>query len=474
MEQGGVSNEKFEQQTRRLERKNQSHVLKYLEELSLAQKKQLLDEVESVDLELLEDLYEKHYVNPKPEESGSIEPYQNIVDFRDFDQKQRESMKNQGLNIIKQGKAAVLMFAGGSATRLGVPYPKGMYDIGLLSHKSLFQIYAERLQRLQQLAQGPPIPWLIMTNQESLATIQNFFEENFYFGLNRDNVFVFPQDMLPAIDFSGKVLLTEKHKLSLSPNGNGGVFESLGKAGGLEWLEEKEVEYVHLCGVDNVLLKICDPLFLAFTETQAVEVATKAVEKTKWDESVGVFALKAGKKSVVEYSELSEEMAKSKEDSGRLSFCAGNILNHVFRTSFLKKIITNNLSELRDKYHVAKKKVPHLSQEGYQSPTSPNALKFELFYFDALSFAESHAALLINRKEEYAPVKNASGVDSAESAREMVSRLHSKWVKNAGGSIADISTSGCSCEISPLVSYSGEHLQCLQGKNISLPFYLYY
>ncbi|CAG9327525.1 unnamed protein product [Blepharisma stoltei] len=465
----------------KVDQAGQSHILHYLGELDREKKETLLEEIKSVDFGLVSELYKTHHVEGvKQAEEIIIEPYPNILDISTLSKQHLKNLHKDGLKLIAEGKVAVLMFAGGQATRLGVSYPKGMYDIGLLSHKSLFQIYSERLISLQTLASeslsspAPPIPWLIMTNQESLLLIQSYFRSNAYFGLDQSQLFFFPQEMLPAIDFDGKILLSQKNKLSLSPNGNGGVYESLEKSGGLLWLENKRIKFLHICGVDNALLKICDPKFIGYAEDQDVDVVSKVVAKKSYNEACGVLAMKNSKLCVVEYSELSEEMAKSVDEEGKLRYFGGNILNHIMKVSFIRRIVSNHLSELRSKYHVARKKVPHIENGQVVTPNVPNALKFELFYFDVLELAESSAALCCDRDSEFSPVKNASGPDSPESARTLINNLHLKWVEKAGGILPQGIPDGIVCEISPLVSYDGENLKFLENKKISLPFYLYY
>lgn len=414
----------------KVDQAGQAHVLSYLSDLDPSQKKELLDEIKNLDLGLVSELYKTHFVEETKQEEAVIEPYTDILALSSLSRSHLKHLRRDGLKIISEGKIGLLMFAGGQATRLGVNYPKGMYDIGLLSHKSLFQLFAERLLRLKRLAsaysdlEAPNIPWLIMTNQESIGLIREYFRSNSYFGLDSESIFFFPQEMLPAINSSGKILLSHKHKLSLSPNGNGGVYESLEKSGALSWLENLKVKYLHVCGVDNAILKVCDPKFVGYAEDQDVDVVTKVVAKKSYDEACGVIAMKNGKVCVVEYSELSEEMAKSVDADGRLRFFGGNILNHIMKVSFIRRIVSYHLSELRSQYHISHKKVPHIENGISITPSIPNAYKFELFYFDALPLTESSAVLCVERESEFTPVKNANGLDSPETARAFINNRH--------------------------------------------------
>ena len=312
-----------------------------------------------------------------------------------------------------------------------------------------------------------------MVNSETYDTIIEFFTSNSYFGLDASQVCFFKQDMLPAIDFEGKIIMSDNDKICMAPNGNGGVYEGLLKAKALDWLEQKGVKFLHVCGIDNSLVKLCDPVFLAYAENSDADLTTKVVEKVSYNESMGILGLRGGKQSIIEYSELSEEMAKLKDDHGKLVYFGGNILNHIFKVSFLRRI-TQSLELLRSKYHIARKKIPFCSEGKKTNPTEPNGIKFELFYFDIFSLAVTSAAIEVKRSEEFAPVKNATGADSPESARNLISDLHLNWVKQAGGVLPNVIPQGCVCEISPLVSYGGENLEFLSGKAIALPFYLYY
>ena len=453
----------------------QGHVFSDWGSLSESEQETLGKDAGLIDLDLVSSLYQYFVSGHEPEDSKDFSPFPKILNLASQSGEYKDLLYNEGLEIIRKGQAAVLTFAGGQGTRLGVSYPKGMYDISLISHKTLLQLFAERLVSLQRLSKNsPPIPWLIMVNEETVDLMTNFFKENCYFSLDPSQLFIFPQAMLPALELDGKIILSEKHKISMSPNGNGGVYEGLVNSGGLRWLSDKGVKFLHICGIDNVLVKICDPIFLGYANNEKAEVTTKVVKKIDYKESMGVLGLRGGKQGIIEYSELSEEMAKLQDSEGKLVYFGGNILNHVFSISFLKRI-TGEVQQLRARYHIAKKKVSLVKQGQKIVPTQPNAVKFELFYFDVLSMAAKSAAIEVNRNEEFAPVKNASGPDSPESARRSVSDLHLSWVKRAGATIANPQSSqDCVCEISPLVSYSGENLDFLYGKKINLPFYLFY
>lgn len=460
----------------RFEEVGQGHVFSEFSSLSSESQKSLLFEASQIDLELLSSLYSFFKSGHEPEESKDFSPFPNIFNLESASSNHKNLLLSDGLKLISKGETALLTFAGGQGTRLGVSYPKGMYDIGLLSHKSLFQIFAERIIRLKTFAghQTPPIPWLIMVNWETYDMMTQFFESNSYFGLEKSQVFFFKQDMLPAITFEGKIIMSEKDKICMAPNGNGGVYEGLLKSKALDWLEQKGVKYVHVCGIDNVLVKVCDPIFLAFAENSDAEVSTKLVEKISYNESMGVLGLRGGKQGIIEYSELSEEMAKLVDSNGKLVYFGGNILNHIFKVSFLRRI-TNSLEVLRSKYHIARKKIPNYTSGVKSTPKDPNGVKFELFYFDVFSMSTVSAAMEILRSEEFAPVKNASGPDSPESARKLLSDLHLKWVKKAGAIVNNKpDEQGCSCEISGIVTYAGEGLDFLSERKVALPFYLYY
>ena len=453
----------------------QGHVFSEFSELSADSQQSFLKEAKEIDLDLVASLFAIYKSGKTEEISTDFSPFPNILNLPSATSGYQSVLRKDGLSLIGQNKAAVLTFAGGQGTRLGVPYPKGMYDISLISHKTLFQLFAERLIGLRNIAgsHSAPIPWLIMVNGETYDQMHGFFAENSYFGLEKSQVFFFKQAMLPALDFEGKIIMSEKHKICMAPNGNGGVYEGLLQSGGLEWLENKGVKYLHICGIDNVLVKICDPLFLSFAENNDADVTTKVVEKSSYKESVGVLGLRDGKQSIIDYSELSEEMAKLEDSNGKLLYFGGNILNHFFKIDFLRRV-TSSLDILRSKYHIAVKKIPFYANGVKSTPTEANGVKFELFYFDIFSLATTSAAMEVTRAEEFAPVKNATGVDSPESARNLVSDLHLQWVKKAGGILPHSIPAGCVCEISPLVSVAGENLEFLADKKISLPFYLYY
>lgn len=453
----------------------QGHVFAEFSSLSAESQESLIKDAKEIDLSLLSSLFQMFKSGHTEEISTDFTPFPNILNLASTTSSHTALLRKDGLSLISQNKAAVLTFAGGQGTRLGVPYPKGMYDISLISHKSLLQIFAERLIGIRAISgsHSGPIPWLIMVNGETYQEMKDFFVENSFFGLEESQVFFFKQDMLPAIDFEGKIIMSDKDKICMAPNGNGGVYEALVKSKGLEWLENKGVKYLHICGIDNVLVKVCDPVFLGFADNNDADVATKVVEKTGFNESIGVLGLRGGKQSIIEYSELSEEMAKLEDGNGKLVYFGGSILNHIFKVSFLKRI-TSSLELLRSKYHIAKKKVPYYSNGEKITPTVPNGVKFEMFYFDIFSLSAISAAIEVLRSEEFAPVKNANGVDSPESARKLLSDLHLRWIKKAGAILPSNIPEGCVCEISPLVSVAGENLDFLSDKKISLPFYLFY
>ncbi len=429
----------------------QEHLLKFFNKLSEIEKENLLDQILNIDLELINDLYKDIVVNHKIKKlTGEITPLKSRQ-WNNIGKEEKEELYNTGMELMRQGKAAAFLVAGGQGTRLGHSGPKGTFEIGLPSHKSLFQLQCERLTNLSQKA-GTFIPWYIMTSKENNDATVSFFKENNYFGYSEKDIFFLVQDLLPVVDENGKILMDGEGSISLGPNGNGGCFLALDKSGALKDMEKRGIEWVFVYGVDNALVRVADPAFLGYTVKSGIPASSKMLKKRDPEEKLGVFCFEDGNLTILEYSELQEDFRNARDSSGELVYDCGNIINYYFKLDFLKKA-----SEVGLPYHVAHKKMKTIDSEGNAvNPDSPNAYKFEMFIFDIFNTLKDIAALSINRDEEFAPVKNKDGEDSPATAREMISELHKKWLLASGISQELLKES--TVEVSPLISYSGEGL----------------
>jgi UDP-N-acetylglucosamine/UDP-N-acetylgalactosamine diphosphorylase len=429
----------------------QDHLFRFWEGLSGPERDALAAQVLSVDFAQLAALHGDLVKNRNVQATAraeSIAPLQ-AKPWEAFGISERAVYASQGMRALREGKVAAFLVAGGQGTRLGHSGPKGVFDIGLPSRKSLFQLQAERILRLSRQA-GKAIPWYVMTSEENHAATTGFFKERRFFGLAERDIFFFKQGEIPVVDDEGKVLLAAKGRLSMGPNGNGGCFLALAESGALEDMKRRGVEHVFFYGVDNALVKVCDPHFIGFALGEGHAAASKAVIKAQPEEKVGVLCLRDGKPSVLEYSEMTEEMIYAKGDDGRYLYDSANIVTHIFTLGFLAKNAAAALP-----FHVAHKKIAHVDASGgVATPDQPNAWKFELFMFDLFPLAGSMAGLLVDREEEFAPIKNKDGVDSPASARAMILDLHRKWALAAG--LTEEELRGKIVEISPLASYAGE------------------
>ena len=429
----------------------QDHLFRFWRELNPAEQEILDAQVLSVDFDQIAALHRDlvHGQSTQAETgAGTITPLR-AKPWEGFGISERAAYANQGMRALREGKVAAFLVAGGQGTRLGHNGPKGVFDIGLPSRKSLFQLQAERILRLSRQS-GKTIPWYIMTSEDNHLETTGFFKDRRFFGLSERDVFFFKQGEMPVVDDAGKLLLASKGRLSMGPNGNGGCFLALAKSGALDDMKRRGIEQVFFYGVDNALVRVCDPHFLGFAIAEGLPAASKAVLKTQPEEKVGVLCLRDGKPSVLEYSEMTEEMIYAKGDDGRFLYDSANIATHLFTRAFLE---THAAAALP--FHVAHKKIGHVDATGsLVNPDKPNAWKFELFMFDLFPMAGAMAGLLVNREEEFAPVKNKDGVDSPASARALLLDLHHKWALAAG--ISEDELRGKLVEISPLASYGGE------------------
>jgi len=401
---------------------------------------------------------------------------------------------------IKAGRVGILLLAGGQGTRLGTSYPKGMYDVGLPSGKTLFQLQAERILKLQQLSgAGSNITWYIMTSASTVGPTKAFFAEHDYFGLNKDNIVVFEQGTLPCFTFEGKIILGEKHKVFRAPDGNGGLYRALKTQGVLEDMKKRDIKYIQLYCVDNILVKVGDPIFMGYCLAKGAECANKVVRKGAPTEAVGITCKVDDHYQVVEYSEITNSSAELRNKDGSLVYSAANICIHFFTYDFLERVV--NTCERGLQLHVAKKKIPFVNKDGdIIKPTNPNGIKMEKFIFDVFRFSNNFVVWECLRDEEFAPLKNAEGAKDCTPTycRNAVLSLHQKWLKTAGAEI--VSASGediplmlspaseannnedlpenpseskvVFTEISPLVSYAGEGLEFVRNKQLATPLHL--
>ena len=386
----------------------QEQLLRFESELTDEQKNKLYSQIESLDFDLLKNIEEKPALN-----KGVISPLKamELTEINAY----REELKNIGLDAIRNGKVGAVMLAGGMGTRLGSDNPKGMYNVGITRKLYIFQCLINNLFDVVHES-GSYIPLFIMTSDLNYESTTEFFEDKDYFGYPKDYVHFFKQEMAPACDYNGKVFLEAKDKVAVSPNGNGGWFLSMMRTGMLEKVKDYGIEWLNIFAVDNVCQRICDPAFIGATIKKDKTVGAKVVRKATPDERVGTICLEDGKPSIIEYYELTDEMAEERDERGERVYNFGVILNYLFRVDELEEIVKKSLP-----YHVVEKKIPYIDENGnFVKPESPNGYKFEQLVLDMIHLAASCLPYEVEREREFAPIKNKTGIDSVESARELL------------------------------------------------------
>lgn len=440
----------------------QGHVLNFYDSLKTAEKAALFEQLSGFDPTRINEITERA-LKPADSDDSSAElaplPESATASILDSSAEDIQKWYESGLDLIGKNQVAVVLMAGGQGTRLGSSAPKGCYDIDLPSKKSLFQIQAERIKKIQELASKKSgsavvVPWYVMTSGPTRGPTEKYFQENNFFGLDKENVQIFEQGVLPCISNEGKILLESQQKVAVAPDGNGGIYQALILHGVLDDMRKRGIQHIHAYCVDNCLVKVADPVFIGFSASLDVDIATKVVRKRNATESVGLILSRNGKPDVVEYSEIDKATAEAEDPKhpGILKYRAANIVNHYYSFRFLETIPqwAHKLP-----HHVARKKIPYADTESGETvkPEKPNGIKLEQFVFDVFPMLplEKFACMEVRREEEFSPLKNAKGTgqDDPDTSKAAIMAQGLKWVQSAGATV--VADGGI--EVSPLISY---------------------
>lgn len=396
---------------KKLEKYGQTHLLKYFDELSEDEKNELLTQIEETDFSMVELCAD----GGKSVKKGSITPL-SVMQLSEIEEN-KELYFNAGVSAIKSGKVGAVLLAGGMGTRLGSDAPKGMYNIGETRDVYIFERIVRNLMDAVDIT-GSWIHLFIMTSDKNHESTIGFFKEKNYFGYNKEYITFFKQEMAPAADYNGKIYMESRSRMSTSPNGNGGWFISMDRSGALEKVKNSGIEWLNVFAVDNVLQRIADPVFVGAVIEKGFAAGSKVVKKASPDENVGVMCLEDGKPSIVEYYELTEELMNAKDEKGEPAYNYGVILNYLFNVKELEKIMEASMP-----LHVVKKKIPYMDENGQLiKPDNPNGYKFETLILDMIHLMKSCLPFEVRREKEFAPIKNKTGIDSVDTARELLKK----------------------------------------------------
>jgi UDP-N-acetylglucosamine/UDP-N-acetylgalactosamine diphosphorylase len=453
----------------------QEHLLCWWDELDVAARQDLAHQIHAIDFGQLQSLFQASAEKESALDFSRVRPVKVLrlpTSFEDWIA--QEHAAEVGLAALQAGQVAIVIVAGGQGTRLGFDGPKGTFPIGPVTGASLYQILAEKVVALVRRVEQP-VPVLIMTSPDNDAATRSYFGEHRNFGLDAADVTFFCQGTMPVVDRrTGRVLLAEKGRIAASPNGHGGTLQALADGGHLDALQRRGVRQLFYCQVDNPLVKMADPAYLGQHVESAAEISVKIVAKTGPDDPLGNLVEYDGRTRMIEYTELPKDLAGRRDVAGNLEIWAGSIAIHCFQLDFLTRL-ARGASMLP--YHRAMKKVPFVDDTGQLvKPAEPNAIKYEMFIFDALPLAEKALVVETGRSEEFEPLKNAEGQYSPASVRQAMSNLHAEWLNHAGIEVVrrPDGSAAVPIEISPLFATSAEELRARIGDmdKVTGPLYL--
>jgi len=432
----------------------QAHLWSHAQELPDPRRTAFIDELTRIDWQEIARLYQQA-MSPSDDDPRRLaqfaDPPERLVRLADSPTAW-QAARERGEDALRAGCVAAILVAGGEGTRLGFNGPKGMYPIGPLSGKTLFQLFAEQLMARSR-RYGMPIPYLIMTSDATHADTVAFWQQHDCFGLPAEDVRFFCQGHMPALDFDGHALLAGPGQLALSPDGHGGLLAALHRCGLLRELADRGIETLYYHQVDNPTTIVCDPAFIGWHLLEQADVSTKVVAKRSAEEKMGVVVTIDGVTRVIEYSDLPADVAAQTDEQGHLRIWAGNTAMHVFQRTFLERAWQNDAVL---PFHIARKAVPFWTpHNGVVEPEAPNAFKFERFIFDVLPWAERALIVEADRAAEFNPIKNRIGTDTPQTARAGLQALHRMWLRQAGAAVAD----DVPVEIGPLVALEAKDVK---------------
>jgi UDP-N-acetylglucosamine/UDP-N-acetylgalactosamine diphosphorylase len=438
------------------QRAGQGQVFAFYDQLTPAAREQLLAEAGEIDLAEIDQLCRTLLARgtatvnldgltpapyePLPENGGNSSEW--------------ASAKEAGEAALRAGRVAAFTVAGGQGTRLGYDGPKGTYPVTPLKKKALFQVFAEKI-RAAGVRYGKPIHWFVMTSHANHEATEAFLQAHNFFGLDGARVHCFRQGRMPAVDFNGKILLESKGSIAMSPDGHGGSLRALERSGALDLMKRENIDTLSYFQVDNPLIRVIDPVFIGFHVLRNSEMSSKMVPKAYPEEKVGHFCLQNGRLVVVEYSDLPLALQHETDASGKLRYLSGNIAIHALDREFIRRMAVGG-EGMALPFHRADKKIPTIDAAGEAvKPGKANGVKFEMFVFDALPHARNPVVIETRRADDFSPVKNAEGIDSAQTCRDDQMRQFARWLKLAGKDV-EVDATGLpkiDLEVSPLFGY---------------------